>query len=114
MLPHKIILTVSTKRDLSEAIVQVELPGDVKTFPLAVVPEHTYYWRLQPMDASGKLAAAARGTFTSGTVRLIEDAPGACSSRIPGHTRIFWMFPPAVGTNLMKACPRSRSRRGTR
>lgn len=71
-LPHKIILIVSTKRDLSGAIVHVELPANANMFPVAVVPEQTYYWSLQAVDDSAK---PARGTFTSGAVRLIEDAP---------------------------------------
>jgi hypothetical protein len=82
-LADKIILTVSTKRDLSEAIVHVELPGNVNTYPLAVVPEQTYYWSLETMGAGRKPTLAARGTFTSGAVRLVEDAPWSVQFKNP-------------------------------
>src|SRR5215469_17055170 len=73
--PHNIILIVATKRDPRNPVVHATLPGAVTTYALALVPNETYAWQLQPADDQGHPnAAAVRGTFTMGAIRLVQDA----------------------------------------
>jgi hypothetical protein len=73
--PHAIALTVTPQHD-QHPIVHVVLRGDVTTYALPLVPSQAYEWQLQPTDTQGRPSAApARGTFTTGAIRLVQDAP---------------------------------------
>lgn len=74
-IPHNIVLRVATKRDQKQLVVNVTLAGAVTTYALPLVPNETYVWQLQPIDEQGRPAVAAvQGTFTTGAIRLIQDA----------------------------------------
>jgi hypothetical protein len=73
--PHNIILTVATKHDRTQPVVHVTLAGAVTTYALPLVPNETYVWLLQPTDEHGRpTVAAVQGTFTTGAIRLVQDA----------------------------------------
>jgi hypothetical protein len=67
----KTLLLISTREDLSDPLVQVELPENRTTFRLAVAPQTTYYWQTTPCDGKGpQPGQAVRSRFTSGQPRI--------------------------------------------
>jgi hypothetical protein len=73
--PHNITLSLSSLDDPKHPIVRVVLRGDETTYGLPLVPNQSYAWELQPRDACGQPTfAPVRGTFTTGAIRLLQDA----------------------------------------
>ena len=72
---RNIVLTVATMHDRNHPVVQVTLAGVLTTYALPLVPNETYVWQLRPADADGRsTVAAARGSFTMGAIRIVQDA----------------------------------------
>jgi hypothetical protein len=73
--PHGVTLTVTPQHDQQHPIVNVVLRGDVTTYALPLIPSQAYAWQLQPTDTRGQpTVAPVQGTFTTGAIRLVEDA----------------------------------------
>ncbi len=93
--PHRIALTVAPARDRMHPIVEVMLLGDVTAYPLPLVPRQSYIWQIQPTDANGRpTAAAVMGSFTSGEIRLVQDAPPAEIFKNPRRGARYSPYPP--------------------
>ena len=93
--PHGITLTVTPQHSPQHSIVHSVLPGDVTTYALSLVPNTTYEWTLQPADAQGRpTVALARGRFTTGAIRLIQDASNEEMYKNPRLNARYSAFPP--------------------
>jgi hypothetical protein len=93
--PHNIILSVATKHDRTQPVVHVTLAGSVTTYALPLVPNETYVWRLQPADEQGHpTIAAVQGTFTTGAIRLVQDAGHEEMYKNPRLNARYSPFPP--------------------
>lgn len=74
--PHSVVLSVARAHDRKRPITQVTLSGEATAYCLPLVPEESYVWRVQPTDVDGHpTAAAARGSFKMGEIRIVQDAP---------------------------------------
>lgn len=74
--PNSIVVSVATWREPKRPIVKVTLKGEATMYALPLVPEESYLWQVQPVDANGRPTAAAAGSsFTMGKTRIVQDAP---------------------------------------
>ncbi len=71
MPSSKVMLRVSTQKDLSQPLVDVQLPENQTSHRLALVPATTYYWQVTPCDGNGpRVNEAIRASFTTGSPRI--------------------------------------------
>jgi hypothetical protein len=72
-------LQVAENPEFTNALVDIDVPDNRNSYPMAIVPGHHYYWRLTPMDEGGGMnkyhtELRATGSFTAGEPRNLFSA----------------------------------------